>query len=69
MNKSKAGPMRPETKMRLVNRAARYLEQEAKEYKLMGKEWAVSDPPYSEECGHRAAKLTAAARTLRNLRL
>jgi hypothetical protein len=35
----------------------------------MGKEWAVSDPPYSEECGHRAAKLTAAARTLRNLRL
>ena len=63
MNKSNAGPMRPATKMRLVGRAARYLEQEAKEYKLAARD----DSENAEFFGHRAAQLIAAARTLRNL--
>ena len=67
MNKSKAGPMRPATKMRLVGRAARYLEQEAKEYVSEAEEWKFGDRQYASYCGTRAAKLIAAARTLRNL--
>lgn len=63
MNKSKAGPMRAKTKKRLVDRAAFYLEQEAREYRLAVK----YDPEGAEFFGHRAAKLFAAARTLRAL--
>lgn len=73
MNKSKAGPMRPATKMRLVGRAARYLEQEAEEYTRAARELApwktIEDAKTGMEFGRRAAKLIAAARTLRNLEL
>lgn len=66
MNKSKAGPMRPATKMRLVGRAARYLEQEAADYLAEARE--DGRPEAAHGFGRRAAKLIAAARTLRNLR-